>query len=354
VYPSRSYKITKWISFHRQKGQFFLNFCRRKGVELDNSGNSMHNARMSHAQNTVGHLSERGNAYFIRSYAKINLTLDVLGKRTDGYHELATIMQTVDLYDTLCLTATADDQVRVICSRPELNTDENLAARAARAVRRHCSITQGLVIELDKRIPVAAGLGGGSSNAAAVLIALQQWWQLQISPADMLAIAASLGSDVPFFLTGGLALCEGRGEYVTPLVGHWPMAMRWLLLLKPSIGVSTAAVFRSLPASDYTDGAHSRAVRTALETKSQLEPTSLHNSLERGVLERYLEVAQAREHMLRAGATCVRLSGSGPTLFAPFSQLDHAAQVSQQLHAQGYEVALTRAIHPNGVDVRFF
>jgi 4-diphosphocytidyl-2-C-methyl-D-erythritol kinase len=210
------------------------------------------------------------------------------------------------------------------------------------------------VIELEKRIPVAAGLGGGSSNAAAVLIALQQWWQLELSPADLLAIAASLGSDVPFFLTGGLALCEGRGEVITPLASHWPQTMLWLLLLKPVIGVATAAVFRSLPTSDYTDGTQSRVVRSALEAKRELESNAFHNSLERGVLERYPEVAQAREALLLAGAPDVHLSGSGPTLFATFAHLDHAVQVRQRLHAQGYEVVLTRAIHPNDVDVQFY
>lgn len=295
-----------------------------------------------------------GNTRFIRSYAKINLTLDVLGKRADGYHELATIMQTVDLYDTLCLTVTDEPSVRVLCSRPELANDDNLAVRAVQAVRQRLSLTQGFLIELHKRIPVAAGLGGGSSNAAAVLLALQRWWQLPLSPADMLAIAASLGSDVPFFLTGGLALCEGRGERITPLPSSWPSAMRWLLLLKPSIGVSTAAVFRALPASDYTDGAFSRTVRSAFEAKNDPQPEHLQNSLERGVLERYPEVAQAREHMLQAGASLVRLSGSGPTLFAPFSHLDVAASTQQRLHAQGYEVFLTRAIYPNEENVHFF
>jgi len=294
------------------------------------------------------------NMFFVQSYAKINLTLDVLGRRPDGYHDLATLMQTVDLYDTICLSATTDQSVRVTCTQPELASEDNLAVRAAQALRRHFSLKQGVLIELDKHIPIAAGLGGGSSNAAAVLLALCQWWQLQLSPPDMLALAASLGSDVPFFLTGGLALCEGRGERVTPLAPQWPAAMRWLLLVKPAISVATATVFRYLPSSDYTDGTHSRAVCEALAGRSKLQPENLHNGLERGVLERYPQVAQAREDMLRAGASLVRLSGSGPTLFAPFSELLHATQVQQQLHAQGYEVYLSRAIYPSGGNVCLF
>jgi 4-diphosphocytidyl-2-C-methyl-D-erythritol kinase len=263
-------------------------------------------------------------------------------------------MQTIDLADTLCLTTTPDGSVRMICSQPELSNEHNLAVRAAQAIRQRCSLKQGVIIELHKRIPVAAGLGGGSSNAAAVLLALQQWWQLPLSPADMLNIAASLGSDVPFFLQGGLALCEGRGERITALEPYWPAAMRWLLLLKPPTSVSTATVFRNLPASDYTDGLHSRAVCAALNNQRQLPLEDLHNGLERGVLELYPEVAQARIAMLQAGAPLVRLSGSGSTLFAPFSNLEDAIRVQQTLRIQGYELHLTHAIDPRHGHIHFF
>ncbi len=305
---------------------------------------------MSHAQR----IPTSSNGCFVRAYAKINLTLDVLGRRTDGYHALATVMQTIDLYDTICLTGTSDNQVQVICSMPELSTNGNLAARAVHMVHQSLGLTQGVRIELQKRIPMAAGLGGGSSDAAAVLLALQQWWQLQLSPLDLLTIAASLGSDVPFFLTGGLALCEGRGEHVTPLPPHWPMSMRWLLLVKPAISISTAAVFRNLPARDYTGGTFSRRVCAALEARKNLQPEDLHNGLERGVLEQYPEVVQARKDLLQAGAPLVRLSGSGPTLFAPFADFADATQAQRQLQSQGYEVYLSRVIHPNVDGVSFY
>lgn len=295
-----------------------------------------------------------GVACFVRSYAKINLTLDVLGRRADGYHELATIMQMVDLYDTLCLTALNEDRVSIVSTRPELSNDANLAVQAAQAIRAYCSLKQGVSIELDKRIPVAAGLGGGSSNAAAVLLALQKWWRLPLSSQEMLALAASLGSDVPFFLTTGLALCEGRGEHITPLPAYWPTSLRWLLLLKPTISVSTATVFRNLPPSDYTQSVHTQAVYTVLLAKGEPFQEDMHNGLERSVLARYPEVAQAREAILQAGASFVRLSGSGPTLFAPFSELTRASLARQRLHAQGYEVYLTRAIHPNDGNICIF
>lgn len=291
---------------------------------------------------------------FVQSYAKINLTLDVLKKRVDGYHELITIMQTIDLYDTICLSTTDEDRVSMVCNQSALSTDDNLAVRAAQAIRQKLGLTQGLTIELNKRIPVAAGLGGGSSNAAVILLTLQQWWQLPLSQDDLWEIATSLGSDVPFFLSAGLARCAGRGEHITPLAPQWPASMRWLVLVKPAIGVSTAHVFRNLSASDYADGSRSQAVQTALQNNDPLQPDDLYNSLERGVLAQYAEVAQAREDLWQAGATNVRLSGSGPTLFSVFGSLSDAAHVQSQLQEQGYEVYLTQPINPMGKEIHFF
>lgn len=336
--------------FYREKNHpkqvNYRDFWQNDRLELDKSSISMHNARMSLLHATQ--CTENDDKHcFVRSYAKINLTLDVLGKRMDGYHDLVTIMQEIDLYDTLCLSTTDDGNVHIICSRPELSNEANLAVRAVQAVLRRFSLKRGVLIELQKRIPVAAGLGGGSSNAAATLLALQQWWHLPLSAEEMLSMAADLGSDVPFFLMGGLALCEGRGERVAPLKPWWPASMRWLLLVKPDISVSTAVVFGNLPKSDYTDGSHSRAVYTALQNRQVPRLEDLHNGLERGVLARYPEVVQAREAMLQAGATFVRLSGSGPTLFAPFAELDHAAQAQQHLRTQGFDSYLTCARYPN-------
>ncbi len=305
---------------------------------------------MSHAQN--GQIASA--MCFVRAYAKINLTLDVLGRRNDGYHAMTTIMQTIDLYDTLCLTATNNQRVEMICSVPELSNEDNLAVRAAQVLCQRLANPPGLTIELHKRIPVAAGLGGGSSDAAAVLLALQQWLHIPVSTSDLHSIAASLGSDVPFFLTGGLALCKGRGEQVTAFAQYWPASMRWLLLLKPAIGISTAAVFRNVTARDYTDGAHSQTVWEALHAGKEPPMEDLQNSLERVVLEQYPAVTTARTVLLEAGASLVRLSGSGPTLFAPFSDLASAFKAQQYLLSQGYEVYLSRAIHPNHGNVSVF
>ena len=279
--------------------------------------------------------------YTIKAYAKINLTLDVLGRRPDGYHELATVMQTIDIADTLCLSTSDDQQVSVKCSRLDLNTSDNLVVKAVEAVRRILDIKQGVLIELQKAIPVCAGLGGGSSDAAAVLLALQRWWNLPLSLTELSQIAATLGSDVPFFLYGGVALCEGRGERVTPLAPFWPGSTPWLVLLKPAQGISTADVYRSLSSTDYTDGEHSRAVCQSIAQHVDCSFQYIYNSLEPTVLQNYSEVAQARMDFFKAGASFVRLSGSGPTLFAPFASLNEAIDVQQNLIAMGYETYLT-------------
>ncbi len=323
-------------------------------IELDNGPLSRHNARMSYSLHASHSLPAPGQVHFIQSYAKINLTLDVLGRRSDGYHDLITIMQTVDLADTLALTMLDEDAVHITCSHPDLSIATNLAVRAAQAIRTHFGISQGLSIELQKRVPVAAGLGGGSSNAAAVLLALQRWWKLPLSAETLLHMAAALGSDVPFFLRGGLALCEGRGERITQLPARLPSSFRWLLLVKPSIGVSTALVFRNLSPQDYSDGASSHMLLTTLQKRAQFHAEELHNSLERGVLQHYPPVAQARQALLQAGAPEVRLSGSGPTLFAPFPTLSQAQAVLHQLQPQGYEVYLTHAIFPTGEQLEYF
>ena len=296
---------------------------------------------MSHAQS-----ARNLGICFGRAYAKINLTLDVLGHRSDGYHELVTVIQAVDLYDTICLAETTDENVHLRCDHPDLGNAENLAVRAVHLVRQRLGIKRGVLCELRKRIPVAAGLGGGSSDAATMLLALQKWWQLPLSANDLLEMAATLGSDVPFFLNGGLALCEGRGERVTPLAPYWPASMRWLLLVKPAISIATAAVFNNLPASDYSNGSGSRAICKALEQRGEFSPEYLHNCLERSVLERYPEVVRARNDLLATGAELVRLSGSGPTLFAPFGELAKAVKSQQDMQSRRYEAYLVRAIYP--------
>jgi 4-diphosphocytidyl-2-C-methyl-D-erythritol kinase len=275
------------------------------------------------------------------AYAKVNLTLEVLGRRADGYHELASVMQTIALHDTIRLSPAPDGVRSLTCDRPELAGDQNLALRAAEALARATGHSDGVTIELRKEIPLQGGLGGGSSDAACVLLALARLWECALAPEQLAALAAELGSDVPFFLTGGAAFVNGRGEHVTPLPDSDPL---WLVVVRPPIGIATAAAFTALTLADFADGAASTALAEALRAGDPLPLDRLVNSFERSILRDYPAVAHAWEALAAAGAPIVRLSGSGPTLFAPFAALIPAAEVWRRLRAEGHEVWLTRTV----------
>jgi 4-diphosphocytidyl-2-C-methyl-D-erythritol kinase len=278
---------------------------------------------------------------FVQAYAKINLTLDVLGRRADGYHELASVMQTVALADTLAFRSLEDGRTEFFCDVPALNTPENLVYRAVREVRAVTDCQRGIRIELCKQTPAQGGLGGGSSDAAAVLLALNQLWTLKLEHAQLIELAARLGSDVPFFVLGGTALVEGRGERVTALPDLPGM---WVLLLKPEVAVSTPAAFRALTPADYTDGQATARLVAAIRESGMLPLDGLVNALEERVCEHYPQVAECRAALKAAGARYVRMSGSGPTLFALFSTLEEAAPAYQKLLQQGRQVWLARTV----------
>jgi 4-diphosphocytidyl-2-C-methyl-D-erythritol kinase len=264
----------------------------------------------------------------------------VLGRRADGYHELASVMQAIGLYDTIVLRPAPAGAITLVCDVPELNGDDNLALRAARLVVERAGVPRGVRIELQKAIPVQGGLGGGSSDGAAVLLALDRWWDLRLPLARLINFAGQLGSDVPFFILGGTARVGGRGEHVTPLPALAPL---WLVVAKPPVRVPTPAVFRALTPADYTDSAATDALAAhiAAGTPPPLTDAALRNALEPGVLRDYPAVAATRDLLLRAGAPCVRMSGSGPTLYAPFADLARAAEVYRATRALGAEAWLT-------------
>lgn len=247
----------------------------------------------------------------VNCYAKINLTLEILGKRADGYHEVRSVMQTVGLADRLEVAAA--DELSFACSDPDLAKPENLVYRAARLLQTEFSVRAGAGLRLEKRIPVAAGLGGGSSDAAGAIIALNRLWNLQLSLTEMQALAAGLGSDVPFFLTGGTALATGRGERITPLP---PLPPHWVVLVPLPITQSTAEVYGSVTPSDYTPGV-ATADTVAATQRSALSPqTRWHNALARPARALAPQIAEAQAALLQAGAQHAHVSGSGPTVFA--------------------------------------
>lgn len=253
--------------------------------------------------------------YKYRSYAKINLYLDVLRKREDGFHDLETIFQTVDLFDELSIMPS--DELSLTCNVEGLSTGEdNLIIRAARFLQSRYDISHGASFQLHKNIPVAAGLAGGSGNAAAALAGLNDLWELNLDTKRLCALALELGSDVPYCLVGGTVAATGRGEVMMSLS---PMAPVWIVLVHPPYPVSTAEIFNHprLEKSGYaTDGdGFSVPFKKAIEHFESGEIAScLHNALEIPALDIHPELATIKEQLLGGGCFGALMSGSGPTV----------------------------------------
>ncbi|WP_017815538.1 4-(cytidine 5'-diphospho)-2-C-methyl-D-erythritol kinase [Paenibacillus shenyangensis] len=275
--------------------------------------------------------------------AKINLMLDVLHKRPDGYHEVEMIMTMVDLADRLTISELAGDTIKISSQAGYIPLDEkNLAYQAARKVKEKYHIRQGVHIHIDKKIPVAAGLAGGSSDAAAALRGLDRLWNLHIPHEDMMELGASIGSDVPFCITGGTALATGRGEILTPLQSPPDC---WVILAKPPINVSTANVYGRLQADRIAYHPSATNMRAALEQHSFEQICSeLGNVLEDVTLSHYPEVRQLKQAMIQLGADGVLMSGSGPTVFGLVSKESKVARIYNGLRGFCHEVYAVRML----------
>ncbi|MCU9594326.1 4-(cytidine 5'-diphospho)-2-C-methyl-D-erythritol kinase [Caldibacillus thermolactis] len=250
----------------------------------------------------------------IKAPAKINLSLDVLYKRDDGFHELEMIMTTIDLADRIELELLDENRIVVQSQTRFVPDDErNLAYKAASLVKDRFSINKGVAIKIDKNIPVAAGLGGGSSDAAAVLRGLNKLWNLQLSIDELAQLGAEIGSDVSFCVYGGTALAKGKGEVITPLPAP-PKC--WVVLAKPSIGVSTGEIYKKLELENL-EHPDTQAMLEAINTSNYEKMCrNLSNVLESVTLNLHPEVKQIKRDMKRFGADAVLMSGSGPTVFA--------------------------------------
>jgi 4-diphosphocytidyl-2-C-methyl-D-erythritol kinase len=251
-----------------------------------------------------------------RSYAKINLYLDVLQRRPDGFHDIETVFQSVDLADELAFTET-ESGVSVACDAPGVPTDErNLAVRAALALREASGCRKGAYITLKKRIPAAAGLAGGSGNAAAALLALNRLWSLGRSAPELADLGARLGADVPFCMTGGTMAATGRGEHLEPVEAPRDLVY---VLVHPNAAVSTAEVYGApdLPRrSDPRPAGKTERFRKALAALAAGEfAHCVANSMETVVFQRRPELAPMKQRLLDAGCVAAAMSGSGPTLF---------------------------------------
>lgn len=254
--------------------------------------------------------------FSLPSFAKINWSLRILGKRDDGFHELFTIFQTVSLYDALSFAAS--DTLSLKCDDASVPTDErNLIVKAAFALQRQFGVKNGAAIRLEKRIPSPGGLGGGSSNAATTLIGLNRLWNLGAAAGDLRLIAAELGSDVPFFLHGGTATGTGRGEIIEQLD---EMDERFLLIVTPDISVSTREAFGRINAPTLTNEARKRILRVCrLEAESlDLHHMVLISDFEASVFSAFPEIRRVKETLIELGAVNAAMSGSGASVFAIF------------------------------------
>lgn len=249
-----------------------------------------------------------------KAAAKINLGLDVVARREDGFHDLAMVMVNVDLSDYITVTSREDDQIVLECLAGKIPLNgKNHVYKAVQALRQHTGVKAGVSIKIEKNIPVSAGMAGGSSDAAATLRALNQLWDLNLSLEELAQIGLSVGSDVPYCVYGGCAYVTGRGEHVEPLVSA---PKKWLVIVKPHLGVSTGTVFKEVDINTITHVDVS-GIRQAIE-KGDYEGmlASMGNSLEDITIARRPEIQKIKDCLQSAGADIALMSGSGPSVFA--------------------------------------
>lgn len=274
----------------------------------------------------------------LRAAAKINWVLEVLGRRDGGYHEIRSLMQTMGPCDALEFTV--GERLNLEVEGAERPLQDNLVLRAAALLGRGAS---GAHIRLSKHVPVAAGLGGGSSDAAAALRGLNELWRLGYGDSQLVEMGAGIGSDVAFFVHGGTGLAEGRGDRVTPLPDVSPM---WLVLLVPPFRLpgKTRRMYDALRPADFTDGQRAEALQRRLQRGLSIADADLHNAFERVAYEVFQGLDAYRDALLAAGARRVHLAGSGPTLFALGPKEGTARAVHARLRPPGGQALVVRTL----------
>ncbi|HEX8220118.1 MAG TPA: 4-(cytidine 5'-diphospho)-2-C-methyl-D-erythritol kinase [Chloroflexia bacterium] len=281
----------------------------------------------------------------LAAHAKINLGLEVTGKRGDGYHDLVSVMQLVDLHDTLIFSPAQD--IRLLSDDPAMQAEgeANLVLRAAHLLRQAYDVGEGVSITLQKRIPTAAGLGGGSSDAATTLLGLSRLWGLNLPGEALARLGGTLGSDVPFFFAGPTALVEGRGERVTPLAPS-PRFHAVLVSQPYNLPGKTRQLYASLTPADMSDGSVTRQLLQILRHGDDITSMLLYNAFERAALQVFPGLDSVRRQMLDAGAPNVHLSGSGPTLYAlyPQSAATEARHLRDAMTQAGFRTYLVTSV----------
>lgn len=281
------------------------------------------------------------NSIVLKAKAKINLTLDAVGKRENGYHDLRMIMQTVNLHDTISIKKTKTPGIKMATNLHWLPRDEkNIAYKAAKLFLEEANIKSGIYINIYKRIPVAAGLAGGSTDAAAVLVGLNKLFEKHYSKKKLMEMGLKLGADVPFCIMRGTVLAEGIGEILTPLP---VIPYTYVVLAKPNISVSTASVYGALKLDEIKKHPETDLVVEAIK-KQDMDFVINHmsNVLEEVTIKMHPEIENIKQDMIKLGAQGSMMSGSGPTVFGIFKTKEQALEATEYFKQQGLrEVHLT-------------
>jgi len=282
----------------------------------------------------------------IKSHAKINLCLYVLGEREDGYHEIFTVMQTVDLCDELSLSRISES-IKIECDDPEVpQNSSNLAHRAAQLVLDEAEVDFGVKIRIKKRIPVGAGLGGGSSNAASVLIGLNRMLNLRFTGEKLHQIAEKIGSDVPFFLYSGQAVARGRGEKIKQI--KLPKDY-WIILVNPHFKILTPSVYKKIRIDLTKKVKEIKISFNKAEFFALLKEWS--NDLEGEVVKTFPQIKEIKDRLREAGAIKAQMSGSGPTVFGIFKKKPEKKEV-HRFFKDDWQIFLTRPIIKETKDLK--
>ncbi|GIM30971.1 4-(cytidine 5'-diphospho)-2-C-methyl-D-erythritol kinase [Paraclostridium bifermentans] len=290
------------------------------------------------------------NSIDLKSRAKVNLSIDVLGKREDGYHLVEMIMQTIDLYDKLKITEIEENSILIKSNSLDIPLNEdNIMYKAVNLLKNQFNIEKGIEISIEKNIPVAAGMAGGSSNAAAVLVGLNKLWNLGLSENELKDIGLKLGADVPFCITGGSALAEGIGEKLTNIKGL-PEDLN-ILVCKPNIFVSTKEVYQSLNMDKVKRRPQNKELIDALQKEDvKFISENMVNVLEEVTSLKYSEIGQIEDIMIKNKALGSMMSGSGPTVFGLFDNKDCAIKAKEDLQAKYNQVYLVKSSN-KGVEI---
>ena len=280
---------------------------------------------------------------FIKAYAKVNLGLDIIGKREDGYHLLKMIMQTVDLYDEIEINKSDDNKISIKCNISYVPVDNrNLMYKAAVLFMDKYNINSGLKINIKKNIPVAAGMAGGSTDAAAVLKCLNKLFEVNAPYEELVNLALKIGADVPYCINGGTAICEGIGEVITELP---PFKNVIMVIVKPSFGVSTKEVYGGLDISRIKKHVKiDDIVRGMKKNNINVVCYNMKNVLENVTIRKYPVIKDIKHMMIKQGAKGALMSGSGPTVFGIFSDMMSAQRCFENMKRKYKDVFITRTI----------